>query len=215
MKNKINKLFIGVLIAIILLILLFSRVFGLLHFNDVLHGSWFSRFEFWMVLILLLIYNKVFERGDFLLFKEEKKKFLFYILSIIFLFFIVSAFSIPVSFLLRKVTNIEKYKTTLDFVRKNKLLLIFTCVTAGITEELIYRGYLQSRLKLLLNNWSSIILTSIIFALSHIGWGQAINVIIPFIIGIIFSIHYSKYRSLTTLIIFHFLFDFIQVYPFG
>jgi membrane protease YdiL (CAAX protease family) len=35
-------------------------------------------------------------------------------------------------------------------VLKNRLLLVFTCLTAGITEEIIFRGYLLPRLEILL-----------------------------------------------------------------
>jgi membrane protease YdiL (CAAX protease family) len=41
-------------------------------------------------------------------------------------------------------------KVLVQVLKKNRLLLVFTCLTAGITEEIIFRGYLLPRLEILL-----------------------------------------------------------------
>jgi membrane protease YdiL (CAAX protease family) len=48
-------------------------------------------------------------------------------------------------------------------VLKKKLLLVFTCLTAGITEEIIFRGYLLPRLEILLKNKNLSVIISSLF----------------------------------------------------
>jgi hypothetical protein len=93
------------------------------------------------------------------------------------------------------------------------MLLLFTCLTAGITEELIFRGYLLPRLEILFKNkWAAIIISALLFGLAHGGYGDLSKMLVPFIIGFIFAFYYTRYRSLTVLIICHFLIDFNSLY---
>jgi hypothetical protein len=85
--------------------------------------------------------------------------------------------------------------------------------TAGVTEELIFRVYLLQRLELLLkNSYLAIFISTVLFALLHISYGTISNVTGPFIIGLVFAIHYWKYRNIKFIIIFHFIWDLLTFY---
>ena len=102
----------------------------------------------------------------------------------------------------------SKLKKLGELFRNNYWLLIFTSLTAGVTEELLFRAYLIPRLQLFFKKpYMSAILSSVIFGLLHFGFGTAINVLGPIVIGIIFSFHYLKYRNIKILIICHFIWD--------
>lgn len=90
--------------------------------------------------------------------------------------------------------------------------MVFTALTAGVTEEFIFRGYLQPRLTVIFKNpYAAIILSSLLFGLLHFKYGTLANVIGPIFIGLIFSLYYWKYRNLTVLILCHFLWDLISL----
>jgi membrane protease YdiL (CAAX protease family) len=56
-------------------------------------------------------------------------------------------------------------KVLVQVLKKIRLLLVFTCLTAGITEEIIFRGYLLPRLEILKNKNLSVIISSLFFDL--------------------------------------------------
>ena len=102
----------------------------------------------------------------------------------------------------------------LKYIFKNyKLLVPVTTITAGVTEELIFRGYLMPRLELLYNNkYVTVIVSSLLFGMIHIGYGTVINVVATAFIGFIFALHYQKYRNIGFLIFFHFIWDTMAAY---
>jgi hypothetical protein len=90
------------------------------------------------------------------------------------------------------------------------LLLIVTCLTAAVVEELIFRGYLMPRLAAVLNsNWLAVVISALVFAICHSTYGTLQNILVPFLIGLIFGIFYLKYRNIKVLMICHFVFDLI------
>jgi len=96
------------------------------------------------------------------------------------------------------------------FFRKYPFLLVFTALTAGVTEELVFRGYLQPRLELLFKNpYWAIVISSLIFGLAHIMYGTVKNVIDPFFIGLGLAIYYWRYRNIKVAMVFHFLWDLL------
>ena len=85
----------------------------------------------------------------------------------------------------------------------NKFLftyLISTGILGPILEEYIFRGYLYNKLKSFNKIKTSIILTSLVFALFHVN---LIQILYAFIFGIILNIIYEKYQSLKLTIIIH------------
>jgi membrane protease YdiL (CAAX protease family) len=106
----------------------------------------------------------------------------------------------------------EKIKELTIIFKSNSWLLLFTCLTAGITEELIFRGFLMPRLELLLKNRNlAIALSSILFGALHFGYGTLLQVIGPTCIGFAFAIHYYKYRNVKIVIICHFVWDLLVI----
>jgi membrane protease YdiL (CAAX protease family) len=174
-----------------------------------------SRIAIWVALAALFIYVRQIEKQPLLLWQEKKYSIVHYILSVITTLLTVVAvlivFSIVWTLLgLKKDSN--SLNKIIDIFRHNHFLVLLTCLTAGITEELVFRGYIMPRLQLLFNKtYLSIIISSVIFGLIHFGYGTALNVIGPFIIGLVFALHYYKYRNIKILIICHFLWDYIVI----
>ena len=91
-------------------------------------------------------------------------------------------------------------------------LMLFTAVTAGVTEELIFRGYVLTRLSLLFKNkYIPIFISAIAFASLHYSYRSLREYILTFLIGILFGAYYQKYRNIKVLIAVHFMIDIISL----
>ncbi|GAA0340003.1 hypothetical protein GCM10008967_32990 [Bacillus carboniphilus] len=96
--------------------------------------------------------------------------------------------------------------------KKEKKLWNYVSLTAGITEEIIYRGFLIYALTYLfpeLSIWVVIVVASLIFGLAHTYQGFIVGVTRTAIVGVIFSILYIGLDSILPLILLHFLLDYI------
>lgn len=96
--------------------------------------------------------------------------------------------------------------------KKEKKLWTYVSLTAGITEEIIYRGFLIFALEYLFPNLSImiiILISSIIFGLAHTYQGFVMGVLRTTIFGVVFSVLYISLGSIIPLILFHFLLDYI------
>jgi len=126
---------------------------------------------------------------------------------------VIFAGSVGISLLIKLAGPIQqssRFADVMKVLQHNYPLMFFTLITAGIMEELVFRGYLLPRLNLLFKNkWLSIVLSSILFGLIHLGWGTIQNVVVPFFIGIIFAIFYERYRNIKILMLCHFLWDLL------
>ncbi len=178
------------------------------------NSYFYSRLILWLYLLIIYIWVLKVEKQKFLLWSESKPSALFYLVSIASML----AAIILLAGILHKIEsyfgwdNSEKLKAMLQLLWKNKLLLLFTTLSAGIMEELLFRGYLMPRLQLLLkNSWLTIIISSLLFGLAHYSYGSWSQVINPLFIGLIFAWHYQKYRNIKVLILCHFLIDFLSV----
>jgi len=175
-----------------------------------------SRIFYWIGLILLWLYCTKIEKLKLLIWEEKKYKPFYYILSIIIIILIIYAGSFGIQKLL-SLAKLETKSSTLGelvgIFKTNKFLLVFTAITAGFTEELVVRGYLQTRLAIIFKNpWVAIIVSSLLFGLLHYKYGTLHNVIIPVFIGLIFAYHYWKYRNIKILIICHCLIDLLSLF---
>ncbi|MGO4770065.1 lysostaphin resistance A-like protein [Flavobacterium sp. W22_SRS_FK3] len=170
-----------------------------------------SRFAIWVSLLLLFLYSFKIEKQPFLLWKETGYPFSFLAAAIFktFLKLFLAVFLTGLLFMLFKMTSESTVlNKALELFKKSYVLLFFTCVTAGITEELIFRGYLFPRLEVLLKNQKrAIIISSLVFGFMHYGYGTLVNVIGPIVIGLVFALQYEKYRNIKIVIICHFLWD--------
>ena len=182
-----------------------------------LTGSLFflSRMLFWAILVLLYFYAIRVEKKPFLLWPERPANLLFYIGSVFALLLIVYIGSVVIIVILHGFVHQETSSKLLEYVRlfkHNMPLLIFTALTAGVTEELIFRGYIQPRIEAASNSPAlAIIITSFLFGILHSPYGTILQFIVPIFIGVIFSVFYSKYRNINILILCHFLFDILSL----
>lgn len=222
-KSKGFFIQIGILF-LLLLLFLFSllgsqsvlNLFGLSKVNTTIF--FISRLLYWLVLLLVWFYSIKVEKQPLLIWEERKYKLSTYIAAIIviiLILFICLIFLVILFYFIvgKTPTTSTKLLGMVNIFRENKLLVLFTVLTAGIVEELIFRGYLQPRLEIIFKNpYLAIIISSILFALLHYGYGTVINVIGPFIIGLVFSYYYWKYRNIKVLIICHFLWDLFSTF---
>jgi uncharacterized protein len=98
--------------------------------------------------------------------------------------------------------------------------------TTGIPEELFFRGYLQTRLEKKWNRLAAILVSTVLFAAWHLpsrfllangsegqagDWGSVvIHTGIPvFIVGLVFSLHWSRYRNIVLLVLTHWAIDIL------
>lgn len=174
-----------------------------------------SRISIWVALLLIFLYAKYIEKANFLLWQESSFSFTDYIkaalLVMLRLFALLIIAGIIVHFTGYKPQSAELEKLILLF-KNNSALLIFTCITAGITEELIFRGYMIPRLATIFKNTNAaIIFSSVLFGLLHYGYGTIMQIVGPLIIGLVLGFHYKTYTNIRILIFCHFLWDFLLI----
>ena len=211
---KPKNLIIGIFLSLLLpLLALYSPIiFKNYKFNyEIIF--YISRVNIWLAVFVLFLFTLKIEKFPFLIWKETPYPILFIIKSIIktILQMFLAVYIIGLLVLIFKLkTESVVLNKALAVFHNHFFLLFFTCITAGITEELIFRGYLLPRLEILLKNTKlAIILSSLFFGLLHYSYGTLINVLGPIAFGFIFAIHYKKYRNIKILIFCHFLWDFI------
>jgi hypothetical protein len=96
--------------------------------------------------------------------------------------------------------------------RANHWIIYLTCITAGVVEELLFRGYLLPRLQVLLKHPAiAICISTLFFALMHATYGTIGQVVGPFYIGLIFAIYYYKYRNMKVIIFCHIMWDLMVI----
>ena len=174
-----------------------------------------SRIYIWALLPLLFLYSKYVESGKVLIQKEKNYSIISFIVTLILLLLVTTILSGILNFAIIHIFH-EKQSAKLseisNLLKNNFLMLFFVCLTAGVTEEIIFRGFIQTRLQKIYNNsFVSITITALLFGLAHFTYGTIGNVAIPVLIGLIFGIFYQKYSNLKVLIIAHFLIDFISL----
>lgn len=205
----------------LLLILLFfpspnNLLFSLYIFSlPTLAVLYLSRLFFWICITLLWLYATKFEKQRLVLWEEQNYGFFTTILSIIAILFVTAGVVMFANLLLKFFGLLKESGSIVKMMKifsTNKLLAIATAATAGITEEIIFRGYIQTRLQLILKSPSAaIVISSVFFGLTHYAYGTIANVVGPFVIGLVFSIYYSKYRNIKILMVCHFLWDYLII----
>jgi membrane protease YdiL (CAAX protease family) len=84
-------------------------------------------------------------------------------------------------------------------------LVAVTSITAGFCEELIWRGYVITRLEARgRSRWPAIALAAVAFALIH---GSPFHWVYTFVIGLIAGFYYTRERTLVPLMITHVVLD--------
>lgn len=121
--------------------------------------------------------------------------------------------SIAVNFILQLcgIKNDTSYiQKLVPILQQYKVYIPIISITAGIVEELVFRGYLFPRFEEIFKNTDiAIILSASVFGLLHISYGTIAQVAFPFLFGVVAALHYKKHRNIKTLIYAHFLWDFL------
>lgn len=215
-----GKYSVGILLTFVLLASVMLYVFPLINTftgtAGISAGKFFiTRTVLWMVMAVVFLYNLVFEKQKFLLWREQKYSFGFYIGAIT-IIYLICAFGGAFLNAVIQIAGHEKTSGKLlqlsSLFSNNYPLIIFTCLTAGVVEELLMRGYIQPRVERIYNSrFTGIFLSAILFGILHSTYGTIGQVAVPFFIGIVFASFYQKYSNLKILIICHFIYDFISL----
>ena len=175
-----------------------------------------SRVLYWLCLFALIIYAAGIEKNNFLLWQEKNYTITFYLAVYPALFGILFFGVAIINSILIKGFHVsvhpEKLDAILSFFRANKWLVYITVITAGVVEELIFRGYLMPRLQIVFKTkfWA-VFISSALFGLAHFTYGTVLQVVGPFYIGLIFALFYEKYRNIKTLIVIHTIWDLLSI----
>lgn len=138
-------------------------------------------------------------------------------------FFVSVGFSLNAGHIQSIAENIPLFR---DAPLRIFMGILMPLLIAAIPEEFYFRGYLQTRLEKKWNRLSAILVTNILFAAWHLpsryllsegvegqagDWGQVIlHTGLPvFIVGVIFSIHWSRYRNMFLLVLTHWAIDIL------
>lgn len=111
----------------------------------------------------------------------------------------------------KKQYNDTSIVALLPVTKSEKKAWTYVSITAGVTEEIIYRGFLVFAVAYLfpgLSIWIVMMIASILFGLAHTYQGAG-NVIRTTIIGYLFTILYIGLGSILPIIVLHFLIDYI------
>lgn len=214
------KYAVGILLTFILLAAVMLYIFPVIYYITGVRALTpanfsYTRIALWTVLGLIFLYTIFIEKNTFLIWKEKKYSTLFYIQAVITLYLICSfggAFLNLIIQLLTREGMSSKLVQISSVFRNNYLLIIFTCLTAGVVEELLMRGYIQPRIEKIYNSqYAGIVLSAALFGILHSTYGTVGQVLVPFFIGIVFAFFYKKYSNIKILIICHFMYDFVSM----
>lgn len=201
-------------IALPILLYPFLSVLLLSPTQDLLYRLTVSRFLIWAVLGILYLYARYGEMQPLLLWKEEKYDAFFYLKAIagVYLLCFTSAIIAHIPILLGLHENNAVLLKMGAVMKQYPVLLVFSAITAGITEELVFRGYILSRLSLFFQNkhWP-VLISAFLFSFMHLSYKTVSELIFTLLIGIVFGYHYQKYRNIKVVIIVHFLVDMIAL----
>jgi len=215
-----GRYFLGIILTFVLLAasMLYSiPLINLFFESKVLTAEifFYNRLSLWLVLILVLVYNFFIENRSFFVWEDRKYSLTFYFGAIVILYLICAfggAFLNGIIMLLTKEKLSEKILQISSLFKNNYFIIIFTCLTAGVIEELLMRAYIQPRIeKIYKSPVLGIVISALLFGILHSTYGTVGQVVVPFFIGIVFALFYKKYSNIKILIICHFMFDFISL----
>lgn len=214
--QKVKQAF-GLLVPISVFILFESfgkEILVFFDFKSKISTILFSSFTVWIILSATFCYSTFIENSKFILWKEEKKSLLFYVKSIISLILLFAVIAMAANFIVQNFGFSSKSNLP-DmgvFYKKHPFLIFIVAITAGFSEEIIFRGYMLPRLQnIFKDKYIAIIISALLFGFAHFRYGTIIQILNPLLFGFLLALFYSKYRNLKVLIIAHFLWDFITL----
>ena len=214
---KPSTILVGILLTLLIVFVLSTTggaaIVHLFGFHQRGAAYYFAgRFLYWLFLLLVWLYATKVERQPLLIWKEQRFDFIRYVRDIILVALAILGCMLVASLLimivLHKKESSAPMTEMIGVFRNNPLLMVFTVLTAGVTEELIFRGYLLPRMDLLMKNrYAAMLISSVFFGLAHYRYGTVKNVVGAFVIGLVLAIYYEKYRNIKVTMIFHCLWD--------
>lgn len=81
-------------------------------------------------------------------------------------------------------------------------------LTAGVTEEVIFRGILQSRLRLVMPTWVAVGVQAVFFGLIHSGYGTVGHIVLPAIFGLAMGVVVLRFGLIPAILV-HTLVDLV------
>lgn len=90
-----------------------------------------------------------------------------------------------------------------DLLQNIVYVAIFVIIFVGLTEELLFRGIIQTHMTGFLTKGQSIYLTSIIFSLFQIGWSNPLEILFTFLASSAFGYLMMKTDSLISPVLAH------------
>lgn len=136
----------------------------------------------------------------------------FWSLGIIFVFNMGVMIAVSV-FLPEMIAKLAKERSEVMrlFPLISPIWLIVITAFVGFYEELVFRGFLITRLKVLTGNiWAAVLISSILFGVSH-AYQDNLAMIQITVIGFIFGTMFVLRKSLISPILAHMAFDFINL----
>ncbi|HVS94001.1 MAG TPA: type II CAAX endopeptidase family protein [Mucilaginibacter sp.] len=212
LKKPANRvMLIGIAIAVIAPLAL-TELLRLAPMNYA-EKLFYSRFLYWADALFVTIYAYRAEKLKPLIWDEKKLGAGAFVLSV----FVLYLLSIGCG-ILSKIPSVFGWRENYEAVKRlaiamtgNTFLMVFCAVTAGFTEEFIFRGYILSRLSLMCRNqFLPILISAILFSALHYRYFSIGEFILTFMIGLVFGIYYREYRNIKALMVAHFLIDFIS-----
>ena len=219
-KQLKKDMLYGSISILVLLIIVMSMGRRLIYYilgSTTMNGTFIFIAElfYWFSLLFIWFYALKIEKQNLLIWPETHYDIWMhakYILAIFGTIFIIAIpVMIPLNYfhLIKESARATELRTILQ---ANRPLLFFAALTAGITEEFIFRGYLLPRFVVFFKNpYIAIIVSSVLFGLLHLGYGTLSQVVGPLIIGLVLGYYYWKFRNIAIVIIAHFLWDFISL----
>lgn len=175
----------------------------------------YNRLSLWVLLGLIILYNFFVENRSFFVWEDKNYSLIFYIGAVISLYLICmigGAFLNSVIMMVTQEKVSDKLIQLSSLFKDNYFLIIFTCLTAAVTEELLMRAYIQPRIEKIYNSpFAGVFISALLFGILHSTYGTIGQVVVPFFIGIVFAYFYKLYSNIKILIICHFLFDFVSL----
>lgn len=167
-------------------------------------------------IIFFLIYFTVVREKTFLagvgLLKIKTLDFAWGIALLCMLFLVATGFS----YLLTQVGYPPKGELSFLLPQETtgKLIWVIVSFTAGFCEEILFRGYLMTRLRLIgkFKSWLiPVIISSLAFGFPHLYQGVHgfLNISV---LGVLFALIYIRTRSIWPCIIAHFFLDFLALF---
>jgi len=103
--------------------------------------------------------------------------------------------------------------TGVEEVLSGNLILILSAIfISPICEEIFFRATLLDFLEKNIKNENiSIILSSFVFSIFHLGYGSVLEILGAFVAGVVFAFTYKKSKTIIAPIFGHFLYNFLSI----